>query len=279
MSGSAGEWTFAQVGGRTVAKQKAARKDVPSRSQAQMARRVQWANLVNLYRALRWTQCPSFEDRQPGVSDYNVFMSANMGVVEVYLAKEEARQGGCVVAPYQVARGSLPSIGVSASGAGGEVGTDIALGSLAVDDGTTVALLSDAIVEHNPDFRFGDQISALVVCQMMNGATGVPYVEVRWFELTLDHGDRATLVADVDPGLLVFGRQEGGDRMGMNRRVDGGVVYVHGRRCVGRTLVSTQRMVVDNSLLARYQSEAKRMEAILSYGGKVRSGLALAEIG
>ena len=268
-TGSIGDMTLRLVNGRTVTSEKVTRNN--SKTYAQMRRRVQWANIVNLWRTFEGNLHPSFESRPAGVSDFNAFVSANIGMVPVYLEQAEAQRGAAVVAPYQVTRGSLPSISVSANGTSGEVGTDISLGSLTVGDSTTLKQFSDAIVENNPTFKFGDQITAFVAYQSVNTVTGVPYVDVKAFEVTLDHEDTETLVADLDPELLVFAKQGSSDKLGMNQTVNGGVVYVHSRKGVGRTLVSTQRMVVSNTLLARYQSGAKLTEAIQSYGGKVSS--------
>ena len=60
LRGSAGEWTFTRLGGRTVAKQKVERKEIPSRTFAQMRHRVRWANLVKLFRAFTGTLHHSF---------------------------------------------------------------------------------------------------------------------------------------------------------------------------------------------------------------------------
>ena len=261
--------TLRQTNGMVVTSEKVTKNT--SKSYAQMRRRVQLRNIQNIWRAFNGLDRPSFENRTRRQSDANMFVKANLGMVPVYLTRSEASQGGAVVAPYEVSFGSLPSISVSANGTSGEVGTDISLGSLTVGDSTTLKQFSDAIVENNPTFKFGDQITAFVAYQSVNTVTGVPYVDVKAFEVTLDHEDTETLVADLDPELLVFAKQGSSDKLGMNQTVNGGVVYVHSRKGVGRTLVSTQRMVVSNTLLARYQSGAKLTEAIQSYGGKVSS--------
>ena len=259
--------TLRQVNGRTVTSEKVRRNN--SKTFAQMRRRVQWANLVNLWRSFEGDMRPSFESRPAGVSDFNMFVSANICTVPVYLEHAEAQQGATVVAPYQVTRGSLPSVDVSASGVSGEVGTDISLGSLSIGEETTVAQFSDAVVQNNEDFAYGDQISAFVVRQETNSSTNVPYVKVQRYEITLDHEDSETLLSDIDPDGLVFAKQGSSDKLGMNQTVNGGVVYIHSRKGAGRTLVSTQRLVVANTILSRYQTDAKLTAAILSYGGKL----------
>ena len=258
LRGSAGEWTFTRLGGRTVAKQKVERKEIPSRTFAQMRHRVRWANLVNLFRAFTGTLHPSFESRPQGVSDFNMFISANIGGSPVYLTSQEATQGGAVVAPYQITRGSLPSVEVVANGPNGEVGTDISLGSLTIGESTTLKQFSDAVVNNNANYQNGDQISCFVAKQSTNSVTGVPYVEIDAYEVTLDQTDNETLISEFDPDGVVFTTMA---------TVNGGVAYVHSRKTPSGTKVSTQELLVNNTLLPNYQSDAKMLEAVKSYGG------------
>ena len=267
LRGSAGEWTFTRLGGRTVAKQKVERKEIPSRTFAQMRHRVRWANLVNLFRAFTGTLHPSFESRPQGVSDFNMFISSNIGGSPVYLTSQEATQGGAVVAPYQITRGSLPSVEVVANGPNGEVGTDSSLGSLTIGESTTLKQFSDAVVNNNANYQNGDQISCFVAKQSTNSVTGVPYVEIDAYEVTLDQTDNETLLSEFDPDGVVFTTMASSDKLGMSQTVNGGVAYVHSRKTPSGTKVSTQELLVNNTLLPNYQSDAKMLEAVKSYGG------------
>lgn len=267
--GSMGTITYNYRGGKTIGKDRV-RMTTNPKTFNQMRRRVQLANIVNMWQSFLGNLHPSFEDRTPLVSDFNLFVRANLGMVPVYLTDKESAQGACVVAPYEVSFGSIPSISVSANGPSGEVGTDISLGSLTVSDSTTLKQFSDAIVENNPHFRFGDQITAFVAYQLVNTVTGVPYVDMKAFEVTLDHEATETLIADLDPELLVFRNLGATDKLGMNSTVNGGVVYIHSRMDAdGKTLVSSQRLVVANTLLARYQAGSQLSNAVISYGGNL----------
>lgn len=267
--GSMGTITYNYRGGKTIGKDRV-RMTTNPKTYNQMRRRVQLANIVNLWQAFAGDLHPSFENRTALVSDFNLFVKANLGMVPVYLTDKEAAQGACVVGPYEVSFGTIPSISVSANGVSGEVGTDISLGSLTVGDSTTLQQFSRAIVESNPHFRFGDQITAFVAYQSVNTVTGVPYVDIKAFEITLDDTDNEILVADLDPELLVFANQGSTDKIGMNSTVNGGVVYIHSRLdAEGKTLVSSQRFIVSNTLLATYQSGSKQQAAIVSYGGNL----------
>lgn len=263
LRGSAGDWTFARLNGKTVAKQKVERKAVPSRTYAQMAHRVQWANIVNLYRAFEGNLHPSFENKAHGISDFNEFVSANIGIVPVYLTKDEARQGGSVVAGYQVTRGSLPSIAIT-TGTGNVVVTDISLGSITVGSGTTLKIFSEAVVGNNRDFEEGDQISVFIATQTVNGETNIPYVKIQAMEVTLDcHNETAELFDLV--GTEGFGNV--GGYLGAGSTVNGGIAYIHSRKTKSVTRVSTQRFFIANNILSNYQSDGQRIAAIVSYGG------------
>ena len=76
-TGSIGDMTLHVVNGQTVTSEKVTRNT--SKTFAQMVRRVQWANLVNLFRSFEGTLHPSFESRPRSWSDFNAFMSANNG--------------------------------------------------------------------------------------------------------------------------------------------------------------------------------------------------------
>lgn len=262
-TGSIGDMTLRVVNGQTVTSEKVTRNT--SKTFAQMVRRVQWANVVNLYRAFEGTLHPSFESRPRNWSDYNAFLSANIGQFGVYLTASEASQGGCLVAPYQITRGSLPSVGMGTTEAG-VITSDIKVGALDITDETTLAAFSAAVRANNSGWEYGDQLSAYVALQKVNTITQVPYVEVHAYEITLAEDDE-TLVLDLidnDPTCFAVVDQ----KLCLNVPINGGACYVHSRKDGQKTRVSTQRFTATNDLLDAYTTEAKRTEAIISYGGK-----------
>ena len=262
-TGSIGDMTLRVVNGQTVTSEKVTRNT--SKTFAQMVRRVQWANVVNLYRAFEGTLHPSFESRPRSWSDFNAFMSANIGQFGVYLTASEASQGGCLVAPYQITRGSLPSVGMGTTEAG-VITSDIKVGALDITDETTLAAFSAAVRANNSGWEYGDQLSAYVALQKVNTITQVPYVEVHAYEITLAEDDE-TLVLDLidnDPTCFAVVDQ----KLCLNAPINGGACYVHSRKDGQKTRVSTQRFTATNDLLDAYTTEAKRTEAIISYGGK-----------
>ena len=263
LRGSIGQYTFQRLNGQTVAKEKVEKKAIPVRTLTQMMRRVRWANLVNMYRAFEGTLHPSFESKDPRVSDYNMFMQANIGSSNVALSKNEAVQGACVVAPYQITRGQLPGIMVSIDSSHMAV-TDISVASLSIGASTTLKAFSDAIIQNNPTWRDGDQLSLYVATQTVDGVSGMPRVEMQAIEVTLDTSDEDTLLVDIT-GQNVYDVQDG--MLKYKGVVMGGVACVHSRKVNGKTIVSTQRLIVDNPTLAQYTTQAAFDTAIQSYGG------------
>lgn len=262
LRGSVGQYTFQRLNGQTVAKEKVEKKAVPTRTLAQMIRRVRWANLVNLYRAFEGTLHPSFEGKDPKVSDYNMFLQSNIGMSPIALTKNQAVQGGCVVAAYQITRGQLPAITYE-FGAAAPI-FDIALGSLTLGASTTVKAFSDAIINNNNGWRNGDQLSVYIARQTLDSTTGVPHVNISAIEFTLNTSDATTLVGDLID-IALFSVEDG--KLALAGPVDGGVAAVHSRKVNGKTIVSTQSFLVDNSIDNQFKGKAAFDEAIDSYGG------------
>ena len=263
MRGKVGNWVYARLNGQTVAKEKADKKATPTRTNAQMLTRMQWANLVNLYGAFKGTLHPSFENKPMTKSDYNMFISANVGANPVYLTKEQARQGGCLVAAYQITRGKMPSITVE-YGNNNIPESSIAVGSLTIGNSTTLKAFSDAIIQNNSGWMSGDQLSVYVAMQTMDANTGVPRVDIEAVEITLDSAADTTLVSDIIDTSF-FSVVDG--CLALSGPVNGGVAFVHSRYVNGKTSVSTQFFVVDNSYLAQFQTAGAYNNAVVSYGG------------
>ena len=264
MRGSIGNVTYAQLNGETVAKEKVIKKDNPVRTKAQMELRTSWANIIAMWGTFNNNMKPSFETKPRTSSDYNMFVSANANVVKVFLTSAEARNGGCVVAPYQITRGSLPSIGVTV-GEGNNFVSDIAVGGLALGASTLLKTFSKAIIDNsNGAWENGDQLSVFISRQTVDSNTGVPHVKTECIEITLDKYNDIALLGDmIDVNLFTVAD----GYLALANEVNGGVAWVHSRKTVSKTLVSTQFIVVSNPLLASYTSEASMENAIESYGG------------
>ena len=103
------------------------------------------------------------------MNDYNAFIQANTNVVKVYVPKSVRLNGGSVLAPYQITRGTLPSIAMSKN-AGGVLVSDLSIGALAVGAETTVADLANALIAYNDGYEAGDQVTGPSAFRIRAGA-------------------------------------------------------------------------------------------------------------
>ena len=261
MTGSAGQLTFKTVNGQTVVSEKVTVVK-NARTAGQQRQRMKWVNIIRMYSGIVPLLKNGFEKKMAQQSDYNMFVRLNSAASPVYLTKSEADGGGCIAAPYQITQGSLPSIVVSGEGA--EAKTDIALGSLTISASTTVAEFAKAVVDNNADFDYGDQISFYDVLQRVNAETQIPYCQFSASYVVLDKNSAVKLLDQVNKagfasvgGVLAHGEDEG----------DGVFAWVHSRYDGGKTRVSTQFLINNNSLLDDYRSDDAYAEACKSYGG------------
>lgn len=273
--GSAGNLTYTTLGDETIAKAKVSFPKNP-KTPAQMERRVQLSNLVNMYQALRPYQKLAFQTATGRVSDYNRFVGNNLGIVRVYLTKKEAIGGAVIAAPYMITDGELPAIANEIANA--YLKSDIDLSSLTLGDETTVADFSLAVLNDNEGrFMEGDQISMINVDQRINAVTQIPFVVVDVFEVTLNTQASDTPLLGLE-GAELINVVDG--KLGSNSAINGGAVFIHSRKAGdGSTMVSPQYLTVANSILAQYQSDSQKLAAILSYGGNTDTAFLTPNIG
>lgn len=239
------------------------------RTSSQMNHRVKWSNLVNFYRAnARWMKY-AFETKKSNQTDYNKFMSLNVNSSTIYLTKDIAARGGCVVDNYLMTQGSLPSIETTYdTGKEGWI-SNIFLGPDVQFRAPTVAQFSKMLIDNNAEIREGDQLSFIRLTQMTNQDTGVPYAIVREYEVVISLSDNKPL-GDYLP-LSYIGSDEKRDMsslMVQDSGNAGGFLLILSRTIGGRTYVSTQHIVVANNsaLIAAYSSAAALQAAVNSYG-------------
>lgn len=261
--GSINDITYKVRGGKTIGSFKVDKKGRGG-SFRQVVRRAQWGNLVNVFQSFQGDLHPSFEGRNALVSDFNLFIKANLGM-NIFLTAEEVRLGAALAANYVVTEGKLPSITVSA-GTGDVPVTDISLGAVTIDATTTVAAFSNAVIRYNNGYANGDQISCFYMKQLVNSNTQIPYVVTKAQEITLNTSDTETLVRDLVDSEG-FSTIDG--CLGLDQPIDGAVAWVHSRKDAdGLTTVSRQEMFATNTILPSYQNQSKMMAAVVSYGGK-----------
>lgn len=263
LSGKVGQIIYRQTKYGTVAYESPAKPSIPRRSEKQMEQRTQMANLGGVYSQFYLTLKHAFEGIH-GMSDYNAFVQANMGVCRVYLPKQVRLNGGCVLAPYQITRGTLPSIATGTDG-NNVLMTNLSLGSLVVNAATTLAEFSVALIINNADWNEGDQLTFFYGKQTIDAVTGVPRASITGFKVVLDTHD-ATPLWDVT-GSLGFSTVNG--MLGMSQpATDCAAAWIHSCLDTNGTLrISTQFLYVDSSVLERYQTDEAFTKSAESYGG------------
>jgi len=268
LSGKVGQLIYRQTKYGTVVYE-ARKTSVPQRTEAQMQVRMQWGNLAAVYKQFNQTLKKGFEGLNGKMNDYNAFIQANTNVVKVYVPKSVRLNGGSVLAPYQITRGTLPSVAMT-KGAGGVLVSDVRVGSLVIGAETTVADLANAVIALNDGWQAGDQLTFFYGVQTMDAVTGIPRARIYGYKVMLNPGDSTPLLEVVGGvGFTSVASAGSGFVLGMDRAIeDGAAVWIHSREDgTGGLKVSTQFMYVDSSVLAGYQTSAAMAGAANSYGG------------
>lgn len=254
-------------GGRTLQRELAPEVKNP-KTPAQMRQRVKWANLVAFYRANAGWMPKAFENKKATQSDYNKFMSLNAANSRIYLTKEQARQGACVVDSYRVSDGTLQPVDIFPTEQNWV--TNLYLTGLdKLDATTTIADFGTALLASNAGLRSGDQLSFIRITQLNNNTTGIPYIQVRAYELIIDEQGPG-LVKDFWPiELIALGQeQETPALMVKNNNKQGGFAIIVSRTQGGRVMVSPSQVTQVNmaAIIKQYSSDAALSAAIESYG-------------
>ena len=256
-----------QAMGQTRQRELAAEVSNP-RTESQMNQRVKWANLVNLYRVNRSWMKYAFETKKNNQSEYNKFMSLNVAESRIYLTKQVANAGGCVVDSYMITQGSLFSIEFVPT-SNNYFRSNIELTANTVLNSTSVQEFSQMVVELNPGIRYGDQLSFIRLTQMTNAATGVPYVVVRQYEVVID-AENLNPLGDYLPMeyISTYGTDETFLAVGATSGRSGGFAMILSRTISGKTYVSSQRIIPVNMdmYIQAWSNQVALQEAINSYG-------------
>lgn len=263
LKGSLGSLTFKQYGGQTIVSEKITQM-TDSKTDGQQRQRMKWTNVIRMYQVMSVYMKQAFGGTRNGRNDYNKFVSINLAINPIYLSKSESSAGCCIVAPYGITQGSLKPIEVN--GTGCKAVTDIWLGDLTITADTTVADFSNAVVQHNKLYDYGDQITYFLVTQEVSTVTNMPMANVDACFIVLNKENNSKLLSLVDE--RGFSVQQGYlAAQGTNLFGDHAMVWVHSRKQNGQTLVSTQYLICENKLLSQYQGEESYVKAQQSYGG------------
>ena len=84
MTGSAGQFTFKRISGKTIVSEKVT-TTTNTRTTAQQKHRMKWPNLIKMYAGVAPLLNCAFENKPQGLSDYNLFVKVNFPGTKVYL--------------------------------------------------------------------------------------------------------------------------------------------------------------------------------------------------
>lgn len=277
LSGKVGQLIYRQTKYGTVVYEAPAKASVPQRTEAQMQIRTQWGNMAAVYRQFNQTLKKGFEGLNGKMNDYNAFIQANTNVVKVYVPRSVRLNGGSVLAPYQITRGTLPSVAM-VKNSGGVLVSDIGLGSLQIGAETTAAEFATAVLAYNDGWEAGDQLTFFYGVQSVDAVTGVPRARIYGQKVMLNPGDSSLLyevVSSVGFSSVAAG-SGAGYVLGMSVAItDGAAVWVHSREESAGLKVSTQFLYVDSSVLSAYQGSQAMEASANSYGGINKSAVYL----
>ena len=239
--------------------------DVPKvaqRTENQAAMRMLFSNMGAIYSQLKPYLANAFEGNGK-MNAYNAFVQANSKLCKVYITKDIRLNGGCVLAPYLVSRGMLTSI-LYTKNRGDMLVTDIRLGGLVIDDNTTVAELSAAVISCNDNWEEGDQLSFIHGVQTHDPVTGVPRAKMNGSKVVLNLTDDTPLMVMVN----AIGFSTVGGFLGMSQPItESAAAWIHSRDKDGDVTVSTQHLFVDPAVYASYQGQDAFNASVNSYGG------------
>lgn len=238
------------------------------KTRAQMSQRIKWPNLVNMWRLLKPWISMGMQDKKTTQSDYNSFVSKNIGYSTAYMLKDEARAGATLLSDYIITSGTLGARTMSSA-----LVTDIAVGSQVLAEDLaqlTIGELSAYIIANNAGFAVGDQITLLYFVQRLNA--GLPVVSVAAVKFILEAPSATALVPAAMYSYGIELTVEGGylaiNPLGNTSDLAGGAV-IQSRLVNGVLYVSDSRIRTENTAQPGQQTTVygiSKDEALASYG-------------
>lgn len=272
LKGNAGQFSFRQVKGMTVASgriyQNASAGD--GATLAQREHRCKLANVVNFYRAIIEFEKRAWEGKPERVSDYNMFVKNNIVNNNIYLPKNYATAGACVPGRYVVANGHLKPVEISnLFGAGiNTIKTGLALGEMPVGVEHTLGDIATAIVDNNQGYQAGDKITFGFIRRFNEtfGNVTFPFISVEYIELQLDTANESLASDILKSANVSYSITD--NALSFDGSVDG-VFAVHTRMVGGMLQASNQLVVLPATQSANpYGTEAWIEACCDSYGYK-----------
>lgn len=86
------------------------RRGMTRRSEKQANTRCQLANVSANYQLFRCKKMQSFEGKEAGQNDFNIFVQVNYDRNPVFITKQDRKCGGCVLGNYQSGGSETPTV-------------------------------------------------------------------------------------------------------------------------------------------------------------------------
>lgn len=211
-------------------------------------------------------QPKAYEFKNPGQTDYNIFMSMNINSAMCALTKDMANNGCAVQEGFWVSRGSLPPVERAVTDPTGGIGTNITM-TITPSSSTTVGQLSTDIITNNPLYQNGDNIAFVMFTNFIDSRS-YPYLTAQYTELTLDVNSSVLLQS-----ISLLDRIMPGDnndlafRIGALNSHESGLVIIHTRRENGILKVSSQTIWgTGETLIDQFSGQDWIQTCIVSYG-------------
>lgn len=269
VSGNVGSMNFRKRGSQTVVAERSYsnKSKGDGASQAQRMHRSRLANIVNFYRVIAAIEARAWQNKAENVSDFNMLSKYNLAKSPIFLTKQEAVANACVIAPYEVSRGSLPTLVQSFVTEGFNVGVN--LGDSFVFAQNTLGDFSQAVIDNNSGWKNGDKLSIALLTHSMQFVAGVniPKVDVVYVELTLDVESTLNLMKVANllaaaPGLDADGNM-------CCAGLCNAAFAIHSRKNLGILETSSQSIVMKSAadpIFIKYGSDQQKELSMSSYG-------------
>ena len=271
--------TFYMRNGRVIVRQRYNAGGKNIRTLARLLVQTRWANCVSLWKALMPNLAGLFCNKKRQQSDFNAFMQLNFRTSRVRLTKDEVRLGACVVEPGTIVSDGDADLSCSIDydyNADEKIlVTNLCLGSITLNDQTTVATFASALTSNNPArLRQNDRLGILVVKQRFDAAQQIPLANSAIFTIDLDFSDTRTVGGILGNNWLSSKQQNGRNFLAFKCPENQLMAVMHfARQKDNRWECSTQTLAGINTYFASYTSEEAKRKAIDSYGGTNRDNV------
>lgn len=269
VSGNVGSMNFRKRGSQTVVAERSYSNSSKGAgaSMLQRAHRSRLANIVNFFRVIQAIEARAWQNKPENNSDFNMFSKYNLAASPIFLTKQEQLARACVIAPYEVSRGSLLALtqsfneGKFITGVKLEAGFDLSQ--------NTLGALSQMVLANNVDWRNGDKLSIALLLHNIVEVAGIaaPKSAVTYVEITLDVESNESIMSL--PNMALAQPTINADGMLCCGYTCNAAFAIHSRKVNGVLETSSQFIVmaaVADALYARYSSKAQQDLAMASYG-------------